>query len=117
RRDLTYVGDTVDGFVRAATASGIEGRTIQLGTGRSETIGDLLEMARRATGSGAPVVQDAERMRPDASEVLVLLSDPAVARETLGWEARTSLEAGVAATVKWMRTQPEPAREATRVQL
>ena len=41
RRDLTYVADTVDGFIRAATAPGIEGDTIQLGTGRSESIGEL----------------------------------------------------------------------------
>ncbi len=117
RRDLTFVADTVDGFVRAADAPGIEGRTIQLGTGRAESIGELVEIARRLTGSGATVVQDPARLRPDASEVMVLLSDPSVARDTLGWEARTSLEEGVAATVAWMQAQPEPAREATRVQL
>ena len=48
RRDLTFVADTVDGFVRAATAPGIEGRTIQLGTGRSESIGELFDIACRS---------------------------------------------------------------------
>ena len=106
RRDLTYVGDTVDGFVRAATAPGIEGMTIQLGTGRAEQIGELVELARRLTGNPAAIVQDPARMRPDASEVLVLQSDPSLAAELLGWRAETSLEAGIAATVEWMRTQP-----------
>ncbi len=117
RRDLTFVGDTVDGFVRAATTPGIEGRTIQLGTGRSETIGDLFEIARRLTGSDARVVQDADRLRPDGSEVLALLSDPSLARDVLGWEAGTGLEEGIAATIDWMRTQPAPSTDVAHAQL
>jgi UDP-glucose 4-epimerase len=117
RRDLTYVGDTVDGFVRAATTPGIDGRTIQLGTGRSETVERVLEIARALTGSDAVPVADAARMRPDASEVIALLSDPSLARELLGWEARTDLEAGIAATIDWMRAQPGSPVDATRAQL
>jgi len=117
RRDLTYVSDTVDGFIRAALAPGVEGRTIQLGTGRAETIGRLFEIARVLTGSEAVAVADPARMRPDASEVLTLLSDPSLGRELLGWEARTDLEAGIAATIDWMRAQPVPPRDAMRAQL
>ncbi|HYO44870.1 MAG TPA: SDR family NAD(P)-dependent oxidoreductase [Candidatus Limnocylindrales bacterium] len=117
RRDLTFVGDTVDGFVRAAVTAGIEGRTIQLGTGRAESIGELFAIARRQIGSDAVVVTDAERLRPDASEVMALLADPSVAREVLGWEAATTLEEGVAATIAWTRTQPVPPTDAARVQL
>jgi NAD dependent epimerase/dehydratase len=116
RRDLTYVGDTVDGFVRAATAEGIDGDTIQLGTGRAESIGELFALACRLLGVEARTVEDPERMRPDASEVLVLRSDPTHAREVLGWEARTSLEDGLTATIEWLRTHPGLA-EVDRVQL
>ena len=107
RRDLTYVADTVDGFVRAATAPGIDGATIQLGTGRSESIGDLFEVACRLIGSSAVPVEDAGRLRPEASEVLVLQSDPTRARTVLGWEATTSLEAGLRKTIAWLRAHPE----------
>ncbi len=84
---MTYVADTVDGFVRAATAPGIEGATIQLGTGRSESIRDLFEVACRLVGIDAVPVEDADRLRPPASEVLVLQSDPTRAGQLLGWEA------------------------------
>jgi len=116
RRDLTFVADTVDGFVRAASAPGIEGRTIQLGTGRSEAIGDLFALACRLVGVDAVPVADAARLRPDASEVLVLESDPSLARSLLGWHATTSLEDGLQATIDWLRTQPA-STEVERVQL
>lgn len=108
RRDLTYVADTVDGFIRAATAPGIDGATIQLGTGRSESIGDLFEVACRLIGVDAVPVEDASRLRPDASEVLALQSDPTRARDLLGWEATTSLEDGLRQTIAWLRAHPEP---------
>ncbi|HLL24378.1 MAG TPA: GDP-mannose 4,6-dehydratase, partial [Kofleriaceae bacterium] len=102
RRDLTFVGDTVDGFVRAATASGIDGQTIQLGTGTSPSIREIFEAACRALGKQATVELDMSRMRPDASEVLVLESDPTRARQLLGWAPTVSLEDGLARTAAWM---------------
>jgi UDP-glucose 4-epimerase len=116
RRDLTYVDDTVDGFVRAARAPGIEGETIQLGTGRSESIADVFALACRLVGTAAVPVQDVARLRPDPSEVLVLQSDPTRARRLLGWEAATSLEEGLLATIAWLREHPEPG-DVDRVQL
>jgi UDP-glucose 4-epimerase len=108
RRDLTFVADTVDGFIRAATAPDIDGEVIQLGTGRSESIGELFAMACRLLGVEARAVEDKARVRPEASEVLVLQSDPSRARERLGWEASTSLEDGLQATIDWLRRQPTP---------
>jgi NAD dependent epimerase/dehydratase len=108
RRDLTYVADAVDGLVRAATAPGIEGETIQLGSGRSDSIAELFDLAARILGVEAHPVEEQARLRPDASEVLVLQSDPAKARKLLGWEPRTSLEDGIRRTVAWIREHPEP---------
>lgn len=107
RRDLTYVEDTIDGFVRAGTASDIEGATIQLGTGRSESIADLFALACRLLEVEARTVEDPARMRPDQSEVMVLCSDPSRAKELLGWESRTTLEEGMRRTIDWMREHPD----------
>lgn len=103
RRDLTFVEDTVDGFCRAATAEGVEGEVIQLGTGRAVSIGELFEAANKVLGTSATVQRDPARLRPDESEVMVLLADPSRARERLGWSARTSLEEGLQATAAWLR--------------
>ena len=104
RRDLTFVADTVDGFLRAAAAEGVEGETIQLGTGRAVSIAELFEMACRVLGVSAKIVQDPRRVRPDASEVLVLESDPARAQQRLGWQAKVTLEEGLARTVEWLKS-------------
>ncbi len=107
RRDMTYVADTVDGLLRAAATPDIDGETIHLGTGRSESIRELFDVARRLLDVDAEPVLETARIRPGASEVMVLQSDPARARELLGWEAATSLEDGLRATIDWMRTHPD----------
>ncbi len=103
RRDLTYVSDTVEGFLLAGSAPGLEGATVQLGTGRAVSVGELFEAACRALNVTAVVDADPRRVRPDASEVLVLQSDPALAREKLGWSPKVTLEEGLARTAEWLR--------------
>ena len=103
KRDLTFVSDTVDGFLRAGLAPNVEGRTIQLGTGRTESIAEVFRAACVACAVDATVTEDSNRVRPTGSEVMVLQSDPSLARETLGWQSTVGLEEGLARTAEWMR--------------
>jgi UDP-glucose 4-epimerase len=103
KRDLTFVADTVDGFVRAAVTAGIAGETIQLGTGEAVSIGDLFHAACEALGVQATVRQDPQRLRPEASEVQVLLSDPGRAARLLDWQPRTGLVQGLRQTADWLQ--------------
>jgi NAD dependent epimerase/dehydratase len=102
RRDLTFVTDTVDGFVRAATAPGCIGEVTQLGTYRSPSIQDVFQAACNVLGVNAEATMDPRRLRPDPSEVLVLEADPSLARERLGWTATVDLEEGLRRTVSWL---------------
>lgn len=103
RRDLTFVSDTVDGFVKAARSEDAIGRTVQLGTGRDVSVGELVDLAKRVLGVEARVVSDDRRQRPPESEVGRLLSDPSSARALLGWSAAVELEEGIRRTAEWMR--------------
>lgn len=108
RRDLTFVSDTVEGFLLAGLAANVDGEVVQLGTGRDVSVADLFTLACKTVGINATVRPDPRRMRPDASEVLVLQSDPARARELLSWTPAVSLERGIAQTVDWLRErQPQ----------
>jgi dTDP-glucose 4,6-dehydratase len=101
-RDFTFVSDTVSGFLRAAEAEGAVGRTINLGTGREVSIGDLVRLTGEATGVNPRVVQEEKRVRPRASEVERLVADAARAKEDLGWEPQVTLEDGLRRFVAWM---------------
>lgn len=103
KRDLTFVSDSVTGFLATAMAEGIDGQTIQLGTGRAESIADVFRLACAACNVDATVEEDKQRIRPSKSEVMVLQSSPAKAAALLGWKAATSLEEGIARTVAWMK--------------
>lgn len=102
-RDFTYVDDTINGFLRAATATAIEGQTFNLGTGREISIGELAAKVIQKTGSAAKIGIDPARLRPQASEVLRLLSDNSLARDRLGWSPQVSLDEGLDHTIDWIR--------------
>ena len=102
-RDLTYVTDTVRGILLAMEHDEAIGRPLNLGTGQSITIGELAERAIRLTGRQVPVVTDAERIRPETSEVLRLRSDNRLARALIGWEPQVSLDDGLRWTIEWVR--------------
>jgi len=106
-RDLTYVDDTVAGFLCAAVAEGASGGTFNLGTGREISIGDLARLIAEMTGSSAAIEVDARRTRREGSEVSRLLSDNSLARSALSWEPRVSLEDGLFRTIEWLeRNRP-----------
>jgi len=103
KRDLTFVTDTVDGFVRAATTENVVGEVLQLGTGRSPSIEEVFQAAAKVLKVNVTTVTDPRRLRPDPSEVLVLQSDPTRAEQTLGWKAQISLEEGIERTAFWLK--------------
>lgn len=102
KRDFTFATDTAEGFVRAAVTDLPPGSTVQLGTGRTVSVGEMVEICKQITGNDAEVLTDEERIRPDASEVEILLSDPSRAKDLLGWEPTLSLEDGLRATAQWL---------------
>jgi len=102
RRDLTFVSDTVAGFIRVAQVPGIEGQTFNLGTGTEVRVGDLVEEIIQLVGKPVKVEIDPTRLRPEKSEVGRLLSDNSLARSRLGWEPRVPLKAGLRKTIEWI---------------
>jgi len=106
RRDLTFVGDTVAGFLRAAESDASIGQEINFGNGRSISIGELAEKIVGLVGRDIPVRQSEERIRPASSEVDDLVADATKARELLGWEPEVSLDEGLVRTIDWVRENP-----------
>jgi len=102
-RDLTYVADTVQGFIRFAESTKTVGKTGNTGSGRGVTIGELAEIILRRVNPNSRIVCDESRIRPEKSEVMQLLCDNRSAKDLAGWEPRVSLEEGLALTIDWMK--------------
>lgn len=102
-RDLNFVTDTVDGFLRAGRVPGVEGRLMNLARDEETTIGALAQTIVAMVGRPVRIETDASRRRPEASEVQRLRGDSSLARERLGWKPAVSLDEGLRQTVAWVR--------------
>lgn len=102
-RDLNYVANTVEGFLLAASVPAAIGQTINLGSGREISIGELAQLIARLVDRSAVIENDSQRVRPDKSEVERLLADNALARDLLGWGPTISLDEGLARTIVWIQ--------------
>jgi NAD dependent epimerase/dehydratase len=103
RRDLTYVKDTVSGFVSIAGCDAALGRVVNIGRGDDLTIGDLVERIALRLGRPIRVETDTARVRPTASEVGRLLAGTALARELWGWAPQFTLDQALDETIAWVR--------------
>jgi NAD dependent epimerase/dehydratase len=101
-RDLTYVGDTVRGFLHAGVAERAVGQVINLGTGQGISIGELAQMTMQIAGHKLAIVTDADRVRPPASEVRLLIAKTERARDLLGWEPEVPLAEGLKRVVEYI---------------
>lgn len=102
-RDFTFVTDTVNGFLCAAEAQGVEGGIFNLGTGEEISIGDLAQRIISRVGRTVRITEDSQRLRPEASEVMRLLSDNSLAVQRLGWRPQVTLDQGLDLTIAWIR--------------
>jgi NAD dependent epimerase/dehydratase len=103
RRDLTYVQDTVAGFIRVAEEPAAIGEVINIGSGAAVSIGEVADRVIGLLGGRKTVIQDEARIRPPASEVMELLCDHRKAKALLGWQPQVSLEAGLQETIRYIR--------------
>jgi NAD dependent epimerase/dehydratase len=94
-RDMNYVADTVDGFLRVASTDGVEGETFNLGSGTGRTVGQMLDLVQVVAGTNKPVRVAHERKRPDKSEVVALVCDYSKAAQRLGYAPKVGFQAGL----------------------
>jgi len=105
-RDFTFVRDTVEAFAIAGAHDALAfGEPYNAGTGHAVTIGKMVDTVRKLIGSNKPVVEDAQRLRPEASEVRALLADATRLTDATGWRPATVLSDGLSETVGWWRAR------------
>lgn len=102
KRDFTFVTDTAKGIVLAAKSNIDDGRVIQLGTGISVSIEELLGICSEALEKSFSIEWDQSRVRPGNSEIQILESDPSSASTQIDWSHKVDLRKGILETYEWI---------------
>jgi nucleoside-diphosphate-sugar epimerase len=95
RRDWIHVDDVVEACVRVALADELPaGQVLNIGTGRQVANEELVALVERVSGRTVRLAPGAHPGCPwDTSS---WVCDPSLARHLLGWEAKVTLEEGLA---------------------
>ena len=101
-RDLTFVEDTAQGLLTIAETDAFLGKVVNIGTGEAVSIREIYEKLCQIIGYRAELRQDPARIRPQASEVMRLISNNTILRSATDWKPETNIEAGCAKTVEWL---------------
>jgi dTDP-glucose 4,6-dehydratase len=104
KRDFTYVKDTVEGILLALEKETEGGDEINLGTGRSFSVMEVVEVVSKVLGKDLKVEVEEKFKRPKNAEVFNLIADNSKAKRVLGWEPKWSFEEGVRETVEYVRS-------------
>jgi NAD dependent epimerase/dehydratase len=107
-RDLTYVDDTVSGFLAVANSDKTIGEVVNLGNGKGISIGDLAHLLLDVMAmEDMEISREDRRVRPESSEVYELICNNQKAKASCGWEPNVSLKEGLAETIAWVEEHLE----------
>ena len=102
-RDLTYVKDTVEGFVEIFRSPGLFGEVTNIGMNETTSVEALVKTIAELLGREVTVEQEEQRVRADTSEVERLQCDNTKVLAKTPWRPRYTLRQGLSETIQWMK--------------
>ena len=101
-RDFVHVSDVVRANLLAATSGKAPGEVINVGSGRSSSLVDLIATLKQVIGGSAAQLE-IEHQAPRAGDLRESSADISKARALLGYEPRVQLAEGLAGVVEFFR--------------
>lgn len=95
--DFVYVEDVVQGMAAAAEAPGVEGESLDLGTGVGSALRSIVDQIWQLTGAEGEIRAGAFPYRSGGPMRLVASAERTA--ELVGWRATTPLEEGLCTTI------------------
>jgi nucleoside-diphosphate-sugar epimerase len=100
--DWVYIDDVVSGILALGQAPGVEGKTVDIGTGVLTTVRGVVEtLAELIPGAPAPEFGSVTTRRDEQ----VRAARVEQTRATMGWSAQVGLSDGLSRTIEWFRDQ------------
>jgi nucleoside-diphosphate-sugar epimerase len=99
--DWVYIEDTIDGILSSAVLPGLQGRTIDLGSGVLTSVRNVVE---KIVDIMEPEAKPVFGALPDRYVEHTRPADTKFAFLKLKWKAKVTLDEGLRATVKWFKT-------------
>ena len=100
-RDLVYVKDTVEGFLKIASSEVLIGHEVNIASETEISIGDLANIIISKINPKAKILQDQTRLRPKKSEVYRLFGSNKKLRTNTNWEQNYFLDEAITETIEW----------------
>jgi len=100
-RDLTFVSDTVKGFIKAAKEKKALGEIINLGSQNEVKISDLVTKLSKIAGVRTKIKIDESRLRP--YDVNRLVCNNKKAQKLLKWKPTITVDNGLKKTYEWAK--------------
>jgi len=101
-RDLTFVKDTISGFLKIYECDDFVGKATNIGMNQEISIGDLANLISRIMKVEIKINSDDQRIRPDGSEVERLWCDNSRIVSKTDWRPNYNLERGLRETIDWI---------------
>ncbi len=102
-RDLTYVKDTVEGFIEIMKSDKLIGEVTNIGMNDEISIGELVEIISKILKQDIVVKSHPNRVRPKNSEVDRLYCDNSKITELTNWSPQYDISKGLSETINWMK--------------
>ena len=102
-RDLLYVRDTIDGFLKIAECKELIGEEVNIATQSEISIGDVAQVLINEINPKAKIITDDIRLRPEKSEVFRLFGSNEKLKSFTHWQQNSTLEEGLRETIAWFR--------------
>lgn len=100
-RDLLFVKDTVNGFLKIAQCENLIGHEVNIATQSEISISNLAQTIINNINPSARIVTDFVRLRPQKSEVFRLFGSNEKLKFFTDWKQNYTLEEGLAETIEW----------------
>ena len=102
-RDLTFVKDTVDGFLEIAKQEKFNGEYVNIGMKQEISVRALVHTIAHLMKTKVEIVSDTQRVRPAQSEVERLFCENKKLRDSTNWAPKYDLEKGLTETIEWLK--------------